>query len=265
MRIPLLRGRAFTQDDNLDHPNVIIVDQAMVDRFWPDTDPLGQEIELPLGRGGAFRVVGVAGEVRQQALNAPPDPAVYLPSAQLPSLRASYVVRYEGDRGDVLTGLRERLAAIDPNLPLMRILDFEEIVHAATAPQRFAAILAGVFAGLALLLSVAGLYSVAAYAVSCRRREFGIRIAIGARPADIVRGVLNRNTALILGGIGLGLAGSLLTTRLIQGLLFGVSPWNAANYIMAVVIVSVVLLAAALVPAHRASRIDPVTAITEGV
>jgi ABC-type antimicrobial peptide transport system permease subunit len=204
------------------------------------------------------------GEVRQQALNAPPDPAVYIPLAQLPSLSASYVLRYEGDRGNILTGLRERLAGIDPNLPLVRVLDFEEIVHTTTASQRFAAILASVFAGLALLLSVAGLYSVAAYAVSCRRRELGIRIAIGARPADIVRGVLNSNAPLIVYGLGLGLAGSLLTTRLIQGLLFGISPWNVINYIVAVLVVPVVLMAAVLVPAHRASRVDPVASITEG-
>ncbi len=264
MRIPLLRGRAFTDADTIFGSSVVIVDQAMVDRFWPDSDPLGRMIEMPLGNIGVARIIGTVGGVRQQDLSAPPDPAIYIPLDQLPSPSASYVVRYEGDRGNVLTGLRARLAEVDPNLPLARILDFEEITRRATAPQRFVGILAGIFAGFALLLSMAGIYSVAAYAVSCRRREFGIRIAIGARPADIVRGVLGGNAPLIFLGIGLGLAGSLFTARLIQGLLFGISPWHVLNYIISVLVVLVVMTVAVLVPAQRASRIDPAASISEG-
>jgi len=265
MRIPVLHGRAFTRDDILGSPSVAVVDQAMVDRFWPDTDPLAREIEMPLGSIGSARIIGVVGTVRQQALNAPPNPAIYLSAAQLPLPALSHVVRYEGDRETVLTGLRERLAGIDPNLPLARVLDFESIVRRATAAERFSGILAGIFAVLALLLSVAGLYSVAAYAVSCRRREFGIRIAIGARSVDIVRGVLARNIPLILLGLGLGLAGSLITARLIRGLLFEIGPWNAVPYAIALLVVPAVLLIATLIPARRATRIDPVASISEGV
>ncbi len=265
MRIPLLHGRAFTDDDVLSNPRVVIVNQAMVDQFWPDSDPLGRQVEMSLGSGGALRIVGIVGNVHQQALELPPDPAFYLPLAQLSSPSASYIVRYEGDRGNVLTGLRERLAEVDPNLPLARVLDFEEITRRATASQRFAGILAGIFAGLALLLSMAGIYSVAAYAVSCRRREFGIRIAIGACSVDIVRGVLRNNAPLILLGIALGLTGSLLTTRLIQGLLYGIGPWHASSYVMAVIVVFLVMTGAVLIPAQRAARIDPVASITEGI
>jgi len=265
MRIPLLHGRSFTSADDRSHPIVAIVDRAMVDRYWPDTDPIGREIEMAFGGIGAARIVGVVGDVRQQALNAPPDPGIYLSATQLYSPSSSYVVRYEGDRETVLTGLRSRLAGIDPNLPLARVLDFESIVRSATASERFAGILAGIFAVLALLLSVAGLYSVAAYAVSCRRREFGIRIAIGARSVDIVRGVLARNIPLILLGLGLGLAGSLITARLIRGLLFEISPWNAVPYVIALLVVPAVLLIATLIPARRATRIDPVASISEGI
>jgi putative ABC transport system permease protein len=264
MRIPLLRGRGFTDADTIFGSSVVIVDQAMVDRFWPDTDPLGQRIELPLGNVGVAQVIGVVGAVRQQDLSAPPDPAIYIPFDQLPAPSASYVVRYEGERGNALTGIRERLAEVDPNLPLARILDFEEITRRATASQRFAGILAGIFAAFALLLSMAGIYSVAAYAVSSRRREFGIRIALGADSADIIRGVLGGNAPLILLGIGLGLVGSLFTARLIQSLLFGISPWNAVNYVISVFVVLIVMTAAVLVPAQRASRIDPAASINKG-
>jgi predicted permease len=266
LRIGLLRGRALADSDAEGAPRVVVVNETLARRFWPGRDPVGERVYVD----HEWReVVGVAGDVRETGLDQPPRPTVYVPAPQVSDgmgvmtsrwFLTSWIVRTSGPV-DVAPAMRAALREADPSLPVANVRTMGEVISGSITSHRFILTLMSVFAALALVLTAVGLYGVLSYQVSQRTHEIGIRLALGARPRDVMRLVVVRGMALALAGIGVGLAGALLLTRLMTGLLYGVSAADPLTYAgIALLLVGVALLAC-LVPARRATKVDPVVAL----
>ena len=269
MQIPLLQGRALEAADRLGSPGAVVINRTLASRVWPDGDAVGQRILLGGGPVDSVwrTVVGVVGDVRHRGLDAEPRPEIYLPHAQFPAgtgpaLRTLRVVlRSEGDP-TVLTGpLRAALSELDPDIPLSDVRTMEEALGDRAAQRRLTMLLVGSFALLALTLGAVGVYGVMAHLVMQRHREIGIRIALGALPREILGLVLSQGLWLTGAGIALGLLGAMASTRLLAGLLFGVEPTDLATFLATATTLATVAIAAAFLPALRATRTDPITAL----
>ncbi|HSF40527.1 MAG TPA: ABC transporter permease [Thermoanaerobaculia bacterium] len=258
--VPLLAGRAFASQDRADAAAVAIVNRAMARASWAEGSPLGRRISTD---GGATwrTVVGVVGDVRQHGLASEVRPEVYVPFEQSPTLAATLLVRTAGDPRAFSGPLREAVHALDPEQPVEEVRTLEEVRGEALASPRLTAALLALFAGLALVVSAAGVSGVVAFSVSQRTREIGLRMALGARQETVLGMVLLEGMALALAGLALGIAGALAVSRLLSGLLYGVGPTDPVTYGA----VSLTLLAAAAVacwiPAQRATTVDPMVAL----
>jgi len=261
MLIPLLEGRRFTEGDDPQAPSVAIVDADFAHRFWPDQDPIGKRISA--GNSGWQTVVGVVGHVSHYALNVRGREQVYFPQAQCRfNIRAMFVaVRAAGDPAALTSAIRKQAAQLDPEQPVYAVRTMEELLNASVAQPRLNLILLGSFAGLALLLATVGIYGVLAYSVTQRTREIGIRLALGARPNDALLLVVRQGARLALVGIAAGLAGSLVMTRFLSALLFGVTPTDPLTFAAVSAVLLGVALAACAVPARRAARVEPIVAL----
>ena len=256
---PLLRGREFTDADVRDGPRVVIVNQAFADRYWPGQDPIGKhvgEISTP-----PSVVVGVVGTAKYRSLREDPRPALAVPVQQMYSEAMTIVVRTPMEPSAAIRQMAEVVATLDPGLPLIRARTLASKLSFALARERLLAILLVAFAGLAAALSAAGLYAVVSYRMQSRTREWGIRIAIGARPQNVLWLAQRQSTVLALIGLGIGLAGAAAATRFVKSLLFGVKPVDVWTYAVAAVTLGVVVALAAYLPARRATRIDPTIAL----
>ena len=261
--IPLLRGRTFSPPSAAvedDGPWEVVVSRALARRAWPGEDPVGQVIEI--GDRPPIRVVGVAGDVRYRTLvpdplGPPEDPDIYLPLEQSPPGRLALLVRHGPGAAPSAGQLRGVVASLDPALPVFDVLRMGEVVADQTALARFSAFLFSLFAVIAGALAVTGLYGVTAYAVARRRREVGIRIALGARRARVLGLFVGEGLAVALLGVAAGLAGAWAAGRLLEGLLYGVTPGDPATYAAVAAGLTVVALVATLLPARRATRVDP--------
>jgi Acidobacterial duplicated orphan permease len=259
VRIPMARGRAFTVRDRAGSLPVVIVNESFADRFWPGEDPIGKRI----GDGEVLReVVGVARDSRVRSLNEGATPFFYLPYLQRYEPNMILEVRTAGDPAAVVPIVRREIAALDRDLPV-QVQTMEEALGLSLLPQRVGATLLGVFSVLGLVLASIGLYGVVAYAVTQRTRELGIRLALGAETRDIYRVVIRQGMSLMIVGVTIGIAVALLLTRLVRGLLFGVSPADPLTLGVVVAILTVVALLASYVPARRATRVDPLVALHE--
>lgn len=265
MRIPLLSGRAFDASDVAATTPVVIVNREYVHRFLGDSPSvMAKQIrtffDFSTGRR-ARQIIGVVGDVHNGSLEAPPQPQVYLPESQMnyPSLQV--VLRTHGDEGSALTVLRREVNAVDPSVAVSRSRPMQAVFDESLARQRFSMTLIAFFAGAALVLSMIGLYGVISLGVNSRRRELGLRMALGAQPRDVLRLVLNEGLAMALAGVAIGLLGAYAVNRLVATLLYGVSATNAAIYATAALITVLVTLGATLVPARRATRVDPTVAL----
>jgi putative ABC transport system permease protein len=268
MRIPVLRGRGFSDDDREDAPPVVVINEATARRLWPGQDPVGQRIKWATGTAAYdaqwHTVIGVAADVKSSGLDKPEPPAIYAPYIQRPFtwLRwTSFVVRTAGPPDSYARTVRRELAAVDPMQPLYDMAPLEAVIAQSVAGRRFHTGLIDLFAALALTLAAVGVYGTIGYWVSGRSREIGVRMALGATRRHIAVAVLGRAAGLTALGIALGAALSAATSRMLSALLFEVHPFDLPLLSTVAVIVAAVGAAAAYLPARRAALVDPLTVI----
>jgi predicted permease len=255
MEIPLIKGRLFTQQDTTNSLPVVIINETMAKRFFPSESPIGKRIDIS-GPTYLRQIVGVVGDVKQTGLKAAIAPQVYEPFAQKPSSSFSVIVR--GPNSNLLAAvLRDQVSALDKQQPISKVSTMKETVASSMTGDKFATILLGIFSALALILAAVGIYGVIAYSVLQRMQEFGIRMAVGAGRADILRIVFRHGLLLTTGGMLIGICGALLLTRLLTHLLFQVSPFDVASFSSSLVLLGTISGAAFLIPAIRAARLNP--------
>jgi putative ABC transport system permease protein len=264
LEIPLLRGRAFTAFDNAQAAGVVIVNQSFARRNFPNEEVVGKRIHLGTRRPPVwFEIVGVVGDVRQLEIEIDPSPLVYVPHQQSAWSVMSLMARHTGDPKTVAAGLKQAVYAVDKELGIAGLTAFDVVLADSLAERRVLMLLLSVFAGLALLLAAIGIYGVIAYSVSQRTREIGLRMALGARPRDALRLVIGEGMALTGAGIALGLAAALALTRWMKSLLFSVEPTDPTTYAGVALLLALVALLACVIPARRAARVDPMTALRQ--
>jgi predicted permease len=272
--IQVVQGRTFVDADN-DAPDrgAVVVSRAFAERFWPGEDPIGKGV-APRGRTVPpfFHVVGVVGDVPANSLDGAPAMAIYYPIVHKPPEEGNWdwwrptslnlVVRSElADPASILPAVRGAVATVDPTAPVANARSLEQIVAESTARITFTSILLGIAALTALFLAAVGLYGVLSYVVSGRTREIGIRLAVGAVPANVQRLVVSQSLGLVAVGLVAGLALSIATTRIMEGLLFGVAPTDLGTMVGAAALLTIVSLLASWIPARRAARVDPAVAL----
>jgi putative ABC transport system permease protein len=267
LRIPLLRGRQLAAGDSTGAPLVAVISAEMARRYWPDQDPLGQRItyddtDTPPALVKWLTIVGVVGNVHHDGLAGASRAEVYRPQAQDPWSFLSVVVRAAPSVNplSLVPAVRAEIAHIDANQPISEVATMTDRMNRSVSNQHLASNLLAVFAGIALLLALSGIYGVISYAVARRQHEIGIRIALGARPWSLVGGVLSQGAAIASIGVAIGLAGAFLLTRLLDRFLFGVTPTDPTTFIGVPVLLLAVALLASAIPAYRASRVPPAIA-----
>jgi putative ABC transport system permease protein len=262
MKVPLLRGRWFTNADRGDSPKVVVVNESAAKRFWPGEDPIGKRLAMGFnGFSDGAEVIGIAGDVRFQQLDIPPRPDAYISYLQSPRLNLVVLARTVANPAALAPLVERELHALNRDLPAWDIKTMNERIRDSTARSRFSAILLGVFAFLALALAAVGIYGVMAYLVTQRTREIGIRIALGAGSADVLGLMLRRGAALALAGIAIGLAGAFAVTRVLATMLYEVKPADPPTYGAIAAVLAVVALAATYIPARRATGVDAATTL----
>jgi putative ABC transport system permease protein len=267
MQIPLLRGRDFSERDDMKSAQVIVVNQAFAQKFFPGEEVLGKKLKPGANNGtpgGApwREIVGVVGDVRLEATQREMRPAMYLPAAQLPNWCCLYtVMRTSLDPASVATSVQQIVSAIDKDIPVTEIRTMRELMSTELSQSRFATILLSAFAGLALVLTVVGLYGVMTYSVTRRTREIGVRMALGAERGAVLTMVL-RDAAILLGaGIVLGIAAALISASVLQDMLYGTGSRNPLVLALVCAVVALAGVVAALIPARRAAKVDPMVAL----
>jgi len=266
MGIPL-RGRDFTPQDRADAPKVVIMNRRLTDQLWPGQDPVGKVFRMRRPGGGGYdaTVIGTIGDIRYASLDATPMLELYFPQLQAaagPGVPEMWVVLKAKRSPLPLAGaVRDAVRQLDPQQPIGDLVSLDQALSLSTAARQLSMTLLTLFAALAVVLALIGIYSITAYAVTQRTRELGLRMAIGARPAEVVGLLLKENLRLVLGGIVLGAVGAALATRALRTMLFGVSTLDAITFIGAALVLGGVAMLATYVPARRAARIDPMEAL----
>ena len=260
MRIPLLRGRVFNQQDIAGANPVVIINQTVAQKYFPGEDPLGKHLANSRDKI-QMEIVGVVGDVKFTGLNTPYIPEMYLPQSQNPAATMTLVVRSSSNPLPLIAAVRQKTTEIDPDLPFSNIASMNEVVSASVAQPRLTTQFTGFFAALALLLTAVGIYGVLAYSVTQRTHEMGIRMALGASRTEILQLVVGQGMRLALSGLVLGLVVSLAVTRILTTLLFGTSARDPFTFAVVTLLLIVVALLAAYIPARRASRVDPIVAL----
>jgi putative ABC transport system permease protein len=261
--VRLVAGREFAASDRVGAPRVAIVDEATARRLWPDESALGRQISIGMGmqQGEFAEVVGVVSDVRYGTLESAPTEDVYLPDFQTGWSSTRLFVRAEGDPLSLVPALREALRDVAPSVPIASVRTLDEQLARASSRTRFAALLLGVFAALALLLAALGVYGVVAQSVADRRRELGLRMALGAEARRIARMVVQQGVSLVALGVALGAAAAWAAARALEGLLYGVSPRDPWTYAAVPLVVLAAAGVACWLPAWRAARLDPATVL----
>ncbi|MGB6835451.1 MAG: ABC transporter permease [Candidatus Acidiferrum sp.] len=265
MKIPLISGRFFNDsDDTADGPKHIVVTQSFVERYLHGENPLGKRLRFTYSDKQPYReIVGVVGDVADSGLDSPPEPSLFAPFLQTADSYISYVVRASTNPATTVASLRAALHDVDPQLVLLQPQTLEELIDQSPSVflRRYPSYLIGSFAALALLLAMIGLYGLVSYSVAQRTRELGVRMALGASQADVLRLVLREGVRLAFFGISIGLVAALAFAQLMRALLFGVNPADPTILIGVALVLGVVALAACFIPAHRATRVDPMIAL----
>jgi putative ABC transport system permease protein len=266
LRIPLSRGRAFQQQDNVNAPGVALINEAFARRYWPGQQPLGKRIQMGAVRSGVndapyLTVIGVTSDGKYATLGEEATPFIYLNLAQNSVLSPTLVIRTQGDPLNSLSAARSEVAALDKNLPLYDVKTMRQHLGLALLPARLAGGVLGVFGLVALTLAAAGVYGVMAYSVAQRTREIGIRMALGANASDVLRLVARQGMAPALIGMAIGLTAALALTQLLKSLLFGVSATDPLTFVAITLLLAIVALLACWIPARRAAKVDPMVAL----
>jgi len=260
MQIALLRGQGIKDGDRAGALRAIVISEAMAKAYWPRENPLGQRVIVYMGMDESpWEVVGIARDVRT-TIAAQPEPTIYLPYAQFPYRYMVLAVLTHGDPKSMVEAIREATRTLDPDQPLSQVRTLEQLLAQTLVPRQFSMTLLGSFAALALALAAAGIYGVISYTVGLRTCEIGIRMALGARPGNVLMLILRQVVAASLPGIAVGLVGALLLTHFLSTQLYGIGPRDPLTFIVIPVLLAWVALAAGLIPARRATKVDPMVA-----
>ncbi len=259
LRIPLLKGRTLADSDGWDAPHAVVINETMAKVIWPGEDPLGQRVRLSSSVKDApwATVVGIVGDVREWGLDVPARPTAYYSALQRGPANAYLVVRTPQRPEALLASLQAELRAVDRDLPLFDVAPLEAVVDSSVSQRRFSMLLLLIFAGVAVVLASLGIYGVIAYTVTQRSRELGIRMALGARQADILTLMVGQGLRMTLVGVGIGLALSLVLGRLLSTLLYGIKAHDPLTFVAVAGLLVVVALVATWLPARRAAKVDP--------
>jgi predicted permease len=274
-RIPVLRGRAFTEHDDRDGQAVVIVNAALARKYWQTNDPVGEKITIGTGAGPEFRdgprrIVAVVADPRDEEANRNPEPMVYVPLGQVTDAMTArsnrlfpltWTVRTEIEPRLMTVAIERELRAAAGGLPIARTRTMEEVLAGPARRAAFHMTLMSVFGAVALLLAIVGFYGLMSYSVQQRTQEIGIRMALGAVPGDVRKMILIQGLRLAAAGVLLGTGAALILTRVMASLVFGVKTYDPAVFAGVALLLSLVALLAALVPAHRATRINPLDAV----
>jgi len=264
MEINTLKGRAIGEADTADSSKIALINRTMADQLWPNQDPLGKRIRFPGSEKNPQpwrTVVGVVSDVAQYALDKKPPMQIYLPHAQFPTSFNSIVVKTEGDATAMTNQVRREIQAVDKDQAVFNVTTLDQLMGESILIRRFFMLLLLVFAGLALILAAVGIYGVMSYVASQRTHEIGIRMALGAQASDVLKLLIGSGMFLALIGVVAGLAGAFALTRVLAGLLFGVSATDAVTFVTVSTGLIVVALLACYIPARRATKIDPLVAL----
>ena len=261
--IQLMKGRLFTDQDDDKSPRVVVVSQKFVDKFFSGEDPIGKRIQFGsrLAQANWQTIIGVVRDVKSEGLDIDGKPQVYRSMLQVSNLALALVVRTSSDPGALSEAVRDSVRSVDPDLPVYSIRTMEEVMSVSVGQQRFAMVLLGVFALIALMLSSVGIYGVMSYSVSQRTHEIGIRMALGARQGDVLQLIIKQGLVLTFSGMALGLGAAFVVTRFMSFLLFAVSPTDPWTFAIITGLLGAVAMLACYLPARKATRVDPMIAL----
>ncbi|HYL47598.1 MAG TPA: ABC transporter permease [Candidatus Limnocylindrales bacterium] len=258
--IPLIEGRTFSESDQAGTPRVAVINRTMARKFWPESDPIGKQLEL-LDEKKPATIVGVVGDIRQRNLHDPAPAQVYLAYPQNSDIFATLIVRTEGEPMPMANAVRQVIWSIDSDQPMWKVRSLESLLAKSMGDRRYLAFLLSIYSGLALFLAAVGIYGVLSYGVSRRGQEIGVRMALGAQPGDVLRLVVRQGMTMVLIGVALGCAGAMAAGHLISTLLFGVSPTDPVTFAASILVLAAAAFAACYLPARRATRVDPMVAL----
>jgi putative ABC transport system permease protein len=260
--IPILRGRNFSDIEQREAKRVILINEALARKHFPNEDPIGQRLDVAMFENPVLtEIIGVVGNVRYDSLIDEAPEAVYFPHPELAYPFMTLVLRTDGDPTAIAPAVQREIRALDPNQPVSDVRTMDQVMSEAVSRSRFNTLLLGLFAGLATLLSAVGIFGVMNYSVALRTREIGLRLAVGAQPRQVLLLVLKQGLILTLAGVGVGLVAAFALTRLLTGLLFGVEAVDATTFLTMSLLLIMVSLLACYLPARRAMRIDPMLAL----
>jgi putative ABC transport system permease protein len=258
MKIPLLRGRNFTEQEVRETAKVVIISELLARQVFPTEEPLGKRLVMAMGNQ-PYEIIGIVGDIHHRALESDPAAAMYMPTYSGPWM--NIVVRTKGDPASLAAAVRKEVRAIDPDQPVAAVKTMEEWVDTAVAGPRYRTALLALFALVALLLASTGIYGVMSYSVSQRTHEIGVRMALGARQLDVLKLVVRQGMTLVVVGVALGLAGAIALTRVMSTLLFGVSAKDPVTFVIVAALLTLVAFVACYLPARRATKVDPLVAL----
>ena len=262
MGIPLISGRIFSEKEATEVSHVVVINEAMKRNYFPDEDPIGRRITISMSNEPVpSEIIGIVGDVKHAGLDIEPRAMAYWPHPELAYSFMTLVARTEGDPMSLASSVQREVQALDKDQPIADVHTMEQLLSASVARARFSTLLLGVFAGVALLLAAVGIYGVMSYSVTQRTHEIGIRMALGASRGDVMGLVVRQGMTLALVGVGLGLGAAYALTRVMSSLLYGVSVTDPVTFIAISLVLTGVALAANLVPARRATRVDPMIAL----
>ncbi|MGH9523240.1 MAG: FtsX-like permease family protein [Terriglobales bacterium] len=265
VEMPLLRGRTFNEQDQRSSTKVVIINQSFANKYFPNEDPVGKHIKPGAndepGETPWREIVGIVGDIRSRSLGTPASAAYYVPLSQMVFGEPTVLVRTIGNPSTALNGVRDVLRQMDPEVPLYDVRTYDDYIALSVGREKFQTILLGIFAGLALLLTAVGLYGVIAYSVVQRTQEIGIRMALGASAHSVLVMVLKYAAFLAGTGIAAGLVGSIVLTRFMSSMLFGIAAHDPLTIAAVCVVLAAVALLASYIPARRATKVDPMVAL----